>query len=87
VGLKTRVVHLRMEQQLLYDFTLVAFQEDVHSNPPLARNNPAAATMVVTRPARTTPSIRITHEHSKNKSISCQPDLRIVSAVRSGSYL
>jgi hypothetical protein len=63
VGLKTRVIDLRMEPQLLDVFTLVAFLGDVHSNPPLAKNNPAAISMVVTKPARTTPCISITREH------------------------
>jgi hypothetical protein len=63
VGLKTRVIDLRLGEQLLDVFTIVAFLADVHSNPPLAKNNPAAATIVVTRPVRTTPCIHITREH------------------------
>lgn len=87
MGLKTRVIDIRLEQQLLDVFTLVAFLEDVHSNPPIAKNNPAAASIVVTRPARTTLCIRITVVHTKHKSIGYQPDVRMFSADCSGSYL
>ena len=76
-----------MVQQLLDVLTLVAFLDDVHSNPPIAKNNPAAATIVVARPTRTTFCIRITVVHTKNKSIGYQRDLRMFSADSSGSYL